>query len=787
MEVRYYLSSDSVITDADFYIGNSFITLTSFGGIFYDAKKIDPLSSIGPITLGSYHIGVIIPSQDIYLGTSVPLVEVVSTCPDDNWEPNNSCRGNSIAVGGPAYSQEHCNVDWKSFTPMSGATYRIQTTGLSRRADTVMSISKECGSLPLNGGLSQITDDNGGSEPLSSMIEYTADSTDVIDIEISEFGDDYHSGKSYSVFVECIANCSPLASLAINGVNQVNENSSRQLFSTATLEDGSSQNVTTQTNWSENSNFASITSSGLLTAQNVTGNQSVTVSASYTLGNITKSDIFNITIVDLAPTLSNLTIAGITSVDENTAAQYSATATFSDGSNQVVNSLVNWSENSNFSSISSSGLLTAAPNVTSNQPVRVTASYTVDGVTRSDTHDITIKNIDPVLTDLSISGVNTVNEGDMAQYMATATLSDNTTPNVTISANWSEDSTVATINSTGLFTVDSDSGNQQVTITASYTHEEVTIADTFAVTVLGSPNIAPYQPIGWSNKIVVSNVIGTTVNSLSLGATDSLYVDWAIANIGGAEAAAVNSTYAMYLDNVFLNSWSNIGAIPPVSTSGTYLQITDIPIGPLTDGVHTLRLVADSNNTITEGNESDNEYTLIFTVNSSVVCMLPNLSIPDNNFLGIDSIITVSSGGTVDDIGVKLISNHTNPGDLTVSLTFNGTNVVLMDRPGVPERVLGCSSADINTIFDGSSISPVESECGNFPGIGGFVLPEQGLSNFDGMSLNGDWILNIFDNASGNTGNLEAWCLYTTGGPLIFVDGYEKSKVILPIPPNVTL
>jgi len=433
------------------------------------------------------------------------------------------------------------------------------------------------------------------------------------------------------------------------------------------------------------------------------------------------------------------------------------------------------------------GLLTAVPNVTSNQAVRITSSYTVDGVTRSDTHDITINNLDPVLTGLTISGVNTVNEGESAQYMARATLSDNSMPEVTMSAVWSEDSTVASINSTGLFTVDSDSGNQQITITASYTHEEVTITDTFVVTVVGFPNIAPYQPDGWSNRIVVSNITGTTVNSLSLAASDSLYVDWAIANIGGAEATAVNSTYVMYLDNVFLDSWSNIGAIPPVSTSGTFLQITDIPIGPLADGVHTLRLVADSNNTITEGNETDNEYTLSFTVDSSIVCMSPNQSIPDNNLPGVDSTITVASGGIVDDIGVKLVSNHTNPGDLTASLSFNGTNVLLMDQPGVPDSSFGCGGDNIDAIFDESSISPVEGVCGGSPGIGGFVLPEDELSNFDGMSLNGDWVLNIFDNASGNTGNLEAWCLYTKGGPLIFVDGYEKSKIILPIPPAVTL
>jgi len=46
------------------------------------------------------------------------------------------------------------------------------------------------------------------------------------------------------------------------------------------------------------------------------------------------------------------------------------------------------------------------------------------------------------------------------------------------------------------------------------------------------PNLTPYTPAGWSDKIVVSKTTGTNTDSSPLLSTDTLYIDWAIINNG---------------------------------------------------------------------------------------------------------------------------------------------------------------------------------------------------------------------------------------------------------------
>ena len=93
-------------------------------------------------------------------------------------------------------------------------------------------------------------------------------------------------------------------------------------------------------------------------------------------------------------TLIGLSISGDDSVIENNSGNYTATALFSDGSTQTVTNLADWSENSSYSSISSSGVLTTSE-VSSDETVTVGAGYTHNAVTETATKVVTIKNIPP--------------------------------------------------------------------------------------------------------------------------------------------------------------------------------------------------------------------------------------------------------------------------------------------------------------------------------------------------------------------------------------------------------
>ena len=125
----------------------------------------------------------------------------------------------------------------------------------------------------------------------------------------------------------------------------------------------------------------------------------------------------------------------------------------------------------------------------------------------------------------------------------------------------------------------------------------------------GSPNLTPYKPTGWSDRIVVSKGTGTHSDSSGLTPTDTLYVDWAVLNNGSA-AAGVLFKNDLYVDGVLRATWSTN---PPLSPSA-YTSTSDYSLGKLSVGAHILRIKADSTNALTESNEQDNEYTRTISV-----------------------------------------------------------------------------------------------------------------------------------------------------------------------------
>ncbi len=196
--------------------------------------------------------------------------------------------------------------------------------------------------------------------------------------------------------------------------------------------------------------------------------------------------------------LTGLSINGDDSVNESSNANYSATAFFSDSTSQDVTSSADWSENSEYTLINSTGKLTISE-VSTDRTVTVQASYTYNGDTETDTKSVTIVDVPvPVtLTGLSISGNSSVNENSSAGYTATATFSDDTAQTVTGSATWSENSSYASINTSGLLTTSEVSIDRTVTVKASYTDGGVTETANWAVTIVDVPlsNVYPDSPI----------------------------------------------------------------------------------------------------------------------------------------------------------------------------------------------------------------------------------------------------------------------------------------------------
>ena len=312
--------------------------------------------------------------------------------------------------------------------------------------------------------------------------------------------DGNESADSNEVYREGNSDPVTLTGLSISGDDAVNENSSANYTATAAFSDGSTQTVTYSASWGQDSSYASINSTGVLTASEVSTDQAVTIQAIYIDGEVTETATKVVTILDVSVpvTLTDLSISGNDSVNESSNADYTATALFSDGSSLDVTSSAVWSENSTYAAINSTGKLTTSA-VPSDQTVSIQASYAYNGATEMATKTVTILDFPaPItLTALSISGNDAVNENSNAIYTATASFSDGSTQTVTGSASWSVDASYASINSTGVLATSEVSTDQAVTIQAVYIDGEVTETATQVVTILDLPpsNLPPDPPI----------------------------------------------------------------------------------------------------------------------------------------------------------------------------------------------------------------------------------------------------------------------------------------------------
>jgi hypothetical protein len=125
------------------------------------------------------------------------------------------------------------------------------------------------------------------------------------------------------------------------------------------------------------------------------------------------------------------------------------------------------------------------------------------------------------------------------------------------------------------------------------------------------PDLTPYKPSGWSDKIVVSKTTGTTTDDTNLTENDTLYVDWAVINQGDAD---ITTTFYvdLYVDGVFKQRFSIASLRKNSPTS-----YSDYSIGKLSVGTHTIKIVVDATNVIAEKDENNNEYTKTITVSSA--------------------------------------------------------------------------------------------------------------------------------------------------------------------------
>lgn len=159
---------------------------------------------------------------------------------------------------------------------------------------------------------------------------------------------------------------------------------------------------------------------------------------------------------------------------------------------------------------------------------------------------------------------------------------------------------------------------------------------------------------------------------------------------------------------------------------------------------------------------------------ASTTTLTNSTSVPitDNTVVTSD-IVASGLSGSVLDVNVVLDISHTFDADLDVFLIApDGTRVELFTDVG------GGGANFIGTILDDDAPTSIVS--GSAPFTGAF-RPEGLLADFNGISPNGTWQLEIGDDAGGDTGTLNTWDLVlSTGETSTTTDSFGESAFDLP-------
>lgn len=111
----------------------------------------------------------------------------------------------------------------------------------------------------------------------------------------------------------------------------------------------------------------------------------------------------------------------------------------------------------------------------------------------------------------------------------------------------------------------------------------------------------------------------------------------------------------------------------------------------------------------------------------------------------VEVILPMNTSGAIADVNVrKLVIDHSNNKDMTISIVHpDGDAVTLVDRK--------CNQRNVNCSFDDSANEPVKCPLNN----GKTYRPQKPLSAFNNKDSKGNWKLRVKDHKSGNGGRIK--------------------------------
>jgi len=339
-----------------------------------------------------------------------------------------------------------------------------------------------------------------------------------------------------------------------------------QYTATATYSDQTTQNITSSAQWqSSDTAVATIDATGLATGV-AAGTASITATFNGITGN-----------ADLTVTAAVVTAVQVDppvkTIPKGQTQAFTATAIFSDGTNQPVTTGVSWqSSDTAVATISAAGVASGLAAGTT----KITAEY--GGVT-SAAATLTVTNAVP--TSLAITPATaSIAKGTTRQFTATVTMSDGSQQNVTSAADWtSSNPTTATIDSAGLATgVAAGTTN----ITASY--QGVT-APPAVLTVTAATLVSIHVS---ASKLSIPK--GTTTTLTAMGSyTDGTSQDISSTVVWGQTPAGVLSFTSNIATGVTVGSTAVTATLSGITSNAVNIEVTAAvltainitPVGPL--------------------------------------------------------------------------------------------------------------------------------------------------------------------------------------------------------------
>jgi len=244
------------------------------------------------------------------------------------------------------------------------------------------------------------------------------------------------------------------------------EGETQRFRAVASYSGGTTRNVTAEATWVSSDNNVATVYSGL-----ATGVAEGTTSITATLGGETSNEA---TLSVTAPVVVSVEVApesGTIGVGDTV--QFTATATYSDGSNADVTAEATWVSSNNDVATVDAGLATGV----AEGSAEIRATF--DGV-MSNAATLSVTTVAVVSIEVALES-DTIGVGDTVQLTSTATYSDGTIVDITGQATWnSSDTDVATINAEGLATGEG-AGTAEITATLDgVTSDPVTLTVTAA-------------------------------------------------------------------------------------------------------------------------------------------------------------------------------------------------------------------------------------------------------------------------------------------------------------------